>query len=222
MTDQPHCPAARVRRRLMSIYDALLAYFGPRHWWPGDSPFEVCVGAILTQNTAWSNVRKAIDGLKAAGALSVEGVHGLRVAKLAAIIRSSGYYNQKADRLKRFAATLVDEADGSLDRFFDRDTDALRARLLAMKGVGEETADSILLYAAGRPRFVVDAYTKRVFFRKAMIPEKAGYGEVQAFFERYLPPDVALYNDYHAQIVALGHHFCRPTPLCDACPVNGL
>ena len=215
-------PAANARRRLMSIYGALLAHFGPRHWWPAETPFEVCVGAILTQNTAWANVRKAIGNLKAAGALSIEGIHALDVAKLAALVRPSGYYNQKADRLARFVDVLVREAGGSLDRFFDRDADALRARLLAMNGIGEETADSILLYAAGRPRFVVDAYTKRVFSRKAMVPEKAGYAEVQAFFERSLPSDATLYNEYHAQVVALGHTFCRPTPRCDGCPVNGL
>ena len=222
MADPRRDSAANARRRLLSIYAALLAHFGPRHWWPAETPFEVCVGAILTQNTAWANVRKAIDNLKAAEALSIDGIHALGLAELAALIRPSGYYNQKADRLARFVDVLVDEAGGSLDRFFDRDTDALRARLLAMKGIGEETADSILLYAAGRSRFVVDAYTKRVFSRKAMVPEKAGYAEIQAFFERALPRDAALYNQYHAQVVSLGHEFCRPTPLCDGCPVNGL
>jgi endonuclease-3 related protein len=222
MTDPTRRGHAATRARLLAIHDACLVHFGPRHWWPADTPLEVCVGAILTQNTAWANVAKALANLKAKDALSVERLHALPVARLAALIRPSGYFNQKADRLKGFVRVLVREAGGSLDAFFDRDTDALRARLLAMKGIGEETADSILLYAAGRPRFVVDAYTKRIFHRKGMIAENARYADVQAFFERHLPPDVALYNEYHAQIVALGHHCCRPTPRCDVCPVRDL
>lgn len=223
MTDhQPHCPAAGIQGRLTAIYEALLAHFGHRHWWPGDTPFEVCVGAILTQNTAWSNVKRAIDNLKEAGALSVEGLQSLPERRIAELVRPSGYYNQKADRLRRFAGLLAKDYGGSLDRFFDRDAEALRRALLEFKGIGEETADSILLYAAGRPRFVVDAYTKRIFFRKAMLREKATYGEAQDLFEKYLPRDVDLYNDFHAQIVALGHHYCRPKPLCEDCPVRRL
>ena len=221
MTDQPHCPADGIAGRLDTIYRALREHFGHRDWWPGESPWEICVGAVLTQNTAWTNVEKAIANLKDAGALSIDAMATMPRETLAELIRPSGYYNQKAQRLGDFARWIASDY-GSLDALFDRDAAELRALLLARKGVGEETADSMVLYAAEKPVFVVDAYTKRIFARKALVADRASYAEVQALFETYLPRDVALYNDYHAQIVALGHHFCRPKPLCDSCPVRGL
>lgn len=222
MTDFTHCPAGSIEKRLLTIYEALLRHFGHRHWWPAKTPFEVCVGAILTQNTAWSNVKKAIDNLAEANLLTLKKLSAVKTDELARLIRPSGYFNQKADRLHRFACWVNDEFKGSLDLLFDLETENLREKLLAFNGIGRETTDSIILYAANKPKFVVDAYTKRIFHRKALVAKDASYAAVQELFERYLPLDVALYNDYHAQIVALGHNFCRPKPLCEKCPINGL
>lgn len=203
---------------LLSIYRALRGHFGHRDWWPGDTPFEVIVGAVLTQNAAWTNVEKAIARLKEAGALSERALANLPRDRLEELIRPSGYFRVKADRLLAVVAMLRE--NGGTAAFLKRPLGWQRERLLATRGVGPETADSILLYAANRPSFVVDAYTRRVFSRHSLVAADATYDEVQAFFEQSLPKDVALWNDYHAQIVELGKNYCRPRdPRCDACPL---
>jgi endonuclease-3 related protein len=194
--------------------------FGHRHWWPAETPFEVCIGAILTQNTAWTNVTRAIANLKEAGALSVEGIAGLELARLAELIRPSGYFNQKARRLKGFIRWLVERYGGDLDRMRRTRLPKLREQLLALNGVGPETADSILLYAANKQTFVVDAYTRRVFARHGLVRPNATYREIKDWFQVLLPKRLTLYNDFHAQIVAVGVHYCRPrNPRCQDCPL---
>ncbi len=207
--------------RLQEIYDTLLDAFGPQHWWPGETPFEVLTGAVLTQNTAWTNVERAIANLKAADALTLDGMAALDTAVLAELIRPSGYYNQKAARLQGLLRYISDK-HGDLDSFFDQDAEALREELLSLKGVGPETADSIALYAAGKPTFVVDAYTHRIFSRHNLIAEEAGYHEIREMFMDRLPEDVQLYNEYHALIVRLGKEYCKKSkPLCAQCPLEG-
>ena len=206
---------------LAEMYDALVARFGHRGWWPGDSPFEVCVGAILTQNTAWKNVAKAIENLKAAEALDPFVLHSMPEEDLAKLIRPAGYYNVKARRLKNLLGLIVEQYGGDLDSLFSLPSDELRIRLLSVNGVGFETADSIILYAAGKPIFVIDAYTGRVLKRHGLVDQQADYATMQKFFHRLLPRNTDLYNDFHAQIVAVGHHYCKKKPLCEECPLAG-
>jgi endonuclease-3 related protein len=214
-------PAGDVRRRLLTLYRALFAAYGPQEWWPGDSPFEVMVGAVLTQNTAWVNVEKAIANLKRAGALTPARFRELPVRSLAALIRPSGYYNIKAKRLANLMAFLGKRYGGSLARMFRNDPARLREGLLSVNGIGPETADAIMLYAAGHPVFVVDAYTKRIFSRHGLVPADAGYHDVQQLFLRNLPADARLFNEYHALIVRLGKEHCRKTaPRCCGCPLE--
>jgi endonuclease-3 related protein len=205
-----------------AIHDRLYEAFGPQHWWPADTPFEVAVGAVLTQNTAWTNVERAIANLKEADVLGPRAILGLTDEGLAELIRPAGYFNVKARRLKALCQFLADEADGDLTALADRDTVALRHALLTVKGVGEETADSILLYALHRTVFVVDAYTRRIFERLGLLDPGHGYGAIQATFEAALPRDLALFNEYHALIVALGKDYCKPKPRCAACPLRPL
>ena len=206
---------------LLDLYRRLYKAFGPRHWWPGDSPFEVAIGAILTQNTAWHNVRKAIDNLKAASLLSPNALYALPVDDVAAVIRPAGYYNVKARRLKNFLEFLFLENGGDLEGLLTEALDTLRDKLLSIKGVGPETADSILLYAGNRPTFVVDTYTKRILCRHRLMPQEASYDEVRFFFMDCLEPDVAMFNEYHALLVHLGHTFCsKRNPKCKACPAR--
>lgn len=211
---------------LLEVCDRLLAAFGPQHWWPGDTPLEVCVGAVLTQNTAWVNVEKAIANLKGAGLLdgereSINRMLAMPDAELAALIRPSGYFNLKARRLKGFLAFVKAETGGDLAALFRQPLSELRPRLLAVHGVGPETADSILLYAGGLPTFVVDAYTLRIMTRLGVVGEGVTYHQMQELFEKALPRDVALYNEYHALLVALGKDWCRPRgPRCGGCPLN--
>ena len=209
-----------VTARLMAVFDRLLAAFGPRHWWPGDTPFEVMVGAVLTQNTAWTNVEKAIANLKAARRLSPDAMQALSKDELAELIRPSGYFNVKADRLKSLIALVLDAGGGDPPRLLSRPADELRRDLLAVKGVGPETADSIVLYAAGYPSFVIDAYTRRIFSRAGLAAGDEPYETLRSWFMDHLPPDPALYNEYHALLVHLGKHFCRPKPLCGHCPLD--
>ena len=206
--------------QLQKMYDVLDGYFGNLHWWPGESPLEVIVGAILTQNTNWTNVEKAIQNLKAHKLLSVRALVNVPEAELAERIRPSGYYNIKARRLKHFLVYLWTVHRGNLDRLFRGDTWEIRRGLLAIHGIGEETADSILLYAAGRPIFVVDAYTKRILLRHGLIGANADYREVQALFMDNIPSSVPIFNQYHALIVETGKRFCRKKPLCLACPLK--
>jgi endonuclease-3 related protein len=208
--------------RLLNIYNILLDHFGPQHWWPGDTPFEVMVGAVLTQNTNWTNVSRAIDNLKEAGLLTPGALAALPEEILAQHIRPAGYFNLKAGRLHNLLA-LITEYEGGLDGLFAEDTASLRTLLLSVRGIGPETADSILLYAAERPVFVVDAYTHRILSRHALIAEEADYYEIQETFLDELPEDTALFNEYHALLVRLGKEFCKKsTPRCPDCPLDGI
>jgi len=208
---------------LMEVYELLLEAFGPQHWWPGETPFEVMVGAVLTQNTNWNNVHRAITNLKEAGVLEPGALARLGAAELEELIRPAGYFRVKARRLSNLVRMVMDRYDGSLEGMFARHPDELREELLAVQGIGPETADSILLYAAGKPVFVVDAYTHRVLSRHGWIDFEADYHEIQDLFHSSLPEDVQLFNEYHALIVRLGKDSCRKrNPRCDDCPLAGL
>ena len=209
-----------MRSRLLNIFDLLLHAFGPRHWWPGDSPLEVAVGAILTQNTAWTNVEKAITNLKNAGMLDVRKLGACHPAGLAQIIRPAGFYRVKAARLKAFVNFLVREYGGLVENMQDKSTATLRDQLLEIHGIGPETADSILLYALDRPVFVVDAYTVRFLKNHGIYEGTATYDDAQSLFMRYLPPDTYLFNEFHALIVYLCQKFCKTRPVCATCPLQ--
>lgn len=215
--DTPQAP----HTRLMEVFDLLLESYGPLNWWPADTPFEVCVGAILTQNTNWLNVEKAIRNLKKEGVLSMEALWDIDRGRLAELIRPSGFFNVKSARLKDFVGWVADR-HGSLDAMFEGDWQVLREELLAVRGIGRETCDSILLYAGGKPSFVVDAYTKRLFSRLGLVDEADDYERVRALFMGALPHDRALFNEYHALIVEHCKRHCRKKPLCDGCPLEGL
>jgi endonuclease-3 related protein len=207
----------------MEIYRRLENAFGPQHWWPGETPFEVMVGAILTQNTSWKNVEKAIARLKAETVLTPEGIRRLTDRELAELIRSSGFFRLKAGRLKGFVGFLFEEYGGDLLEMKEEGLDTLRPKLLKVGGIGPETADSILLYGVGKPAFVVDAYTRRVLVRHGWIREEsAPYGEVQALFTDHLPAEERLFNEYHALLVRLAKEYCRKSPDCDPCPLRTL
>jgi len=207
-------------RPLRDVYRALYRHFGPQYWWPGKTRLEVCVGAILTQGTAWTNVQMAISRLKQEGALSLAGLRQTRTPTLASWIRPAGYYNQKAHKLKAFVKMVDREAGGSLVRLFRLETGRLRRTLLEVKGIGPETADSMLLYAADRPVFVVDAYTRRMLERHHWLASSSTYDEAAFLFHFALPAEVSVFNEYHALLVALGKAYCRPTPRCEACPLR--
>ena len=209
-------------KRLEGFYSAMFAAFGAQGWWPGKTRFEVIAGAILTQNTAWTNVEKAIANLKSRGVLSPAKLHGLKIGKLAALIRPAGYFNIKAKRLKNFTDYLFKEHNGSLDRLLKhRRPKELREELLKISGIGPETADSIVLYAANMPEFVVDAYTKRILSRHLIVKDDAQYEELKSVFMDNLEPDTALFNEYHALLVRTGKDYCRPKePLCTICPLK--
>jgi len=206
--------------RLRAMYQVLLEALGPQGWWPGRTRFEVIVGAILTQNTSWANVARAIQNLRRARALTPQALAAIPPARLARLIRSSGYYNVKAGRVKRFLGFLRDQYGLNLSRMLARPPSSLRRELLAVPGIGPETADSILLYAGGMPIFVVDAYTRRILSRHGLVPPDASYDEMQALFMGALPPNAALYNEYHALLVAVGKEYCRPVPRCAECPLR--
>ncbi len=204
----------------MIIYQRLLDHYGPQHWWPAKEPFEVIIGAILTQSTAWTNVEKAIDNLKAAGALTPESLRRLPQDELAGLIYPCGYYNVKARRLKAFAQWLGEQYDGDLDKIFASNISHLRQQLLTIYGIGEETADSIILYAAGKPAFVIDAYTRRIINRTGLAPHNNVYSAFQALFMDNLPADASLFNEYHALLVRLAKDVCRTHPRCQQCCLN--
>ena len=208
-----------IGERLKSIFLRLLEHFGPRFWWPAETPFEVCIGAILTQNTAWTNVEKAISALKKADVLTVESIDAIEAGVLAELIRPSGYYNVKSVRIKGFVAWLRARHKGSLDEMFSGEWRELRKELLKVAGIGPETCDSILLYAGKKPTFVVDAYTRRLFHRLGLLPANAGYDETRLLFMEHLPGDALLFNEYHALIVEECKTYCRTRPLCDHCPL---
>ena len=208
--------------RLQEVYRRLLAAFGPQHWWPAKFPFEVVVGAVLVQNTSWRNVERAIGNLREAGLLEPHALAALPEETLQDLIRPAGYFRIKAKRLRSLVHFLVERYGGSLEAMFATPPATLRDDLLAVHGIGKETADSILLYALRRRKFVVDAYTRRFLARHGLIAPGATYAEVQSLFERNLPPSPRLYNEYHALIVRLGKEFCRTKPRCDRCPLQPL
>lgn len=219
-------------RRLSAIYHKLYSFFGPQHWWPADEPFEVIVGSILTQNTSWQNVEKAIVNLKKRRVLTARKLYKLPKETLASLIRPAGYYNIKSKRLKEFLRFLFENYQGDIKRLSLADTGFLRQQLLSVNGIGPETADSILLYALGKPIFVVDAYTKRILLRHRFVRENAGYTEIQNLFmqnpalskKKRLQSrkgGVKLFNEYHALLVRLGKEFClKNKPKCDTCPLK--
>ena len=196
--------------------------YGPQHWWPAEEPFEVMVGAILTQSAAWLNVEKAIANLKAAGALSPEALRRLSLPEIATIIRPCGYYNAKARKLKSLAHWLGEYCDDNLSRLFASSTDQLRRQLLSVYGIGQETADSIILYAPNKPIFVIDAYTRRIINRIGLAPDGNSYTAYQALFMDNLPADAGLFNEYHALLVCLGKNVCRNRPLCQQCCLQNI
>jgi endonuclease-3 related protein len=209
-----------LNRILPDIYRRLFAQFGPQHWWPAREPFEVIVGAILTQSTAWTNVEKAIANLKAAGKLSPFTLRRLPETELAGLIHPCGYYNVKARRLKAFMDWFGEQYEDSMDKLFSGDTNSLRRELLGVYGIGEETADSIMLYAGNKPTFVIDAYTRRIINRLGIAAKSNRYTDYQALFISHLPSDAALFNEYHALLVKLAKDFCRKRPLCEDCCLN--
>jgi endonuclease-3 related protein len=208
------------RERLLAVFRALFAAYGPQDWWPGETPFEVMVGAVLTQSTAWTNVERALAGLARRIPLTADSILSLPVDDLAELLRPVGYFNVKARRLRAFCADFLDH--GGLDGLADLPTAELRQRLLAVHGVGPETADDMLLYAFDRPVFVVDAYTRRIFARLGALRGDEGYETIRHGFEQALGPDAALLNDYHALIVRHGKDICRPRPRCAACCLRAL
>lgn len=209
-------------KKIQEIYKKLYKAFGPQDWWPGDTPFEVAVGAILTQNTNWGNVEKAINNLKKAKALSAKSLHRMPVKKLAKLIRPAGYFNVKAKRLKFFIDFLIGDYQGSTQKLKKERIDSLRKKLLDVNGIGPETADSILLYALDKPIFVIDAYTKRALSRHKILKYDEPYEKFQELFHESLKKDVELFNEYHALFVRLGKVFCKKKPVCEKCPLNFL
>lgn len=209
--------------RLQAMYERMLARLGPQHWWPAETPFEVMVGAILTQNTTWKNVEKAIANLKGVGLMSLEGLSALPTGLLAEYIRPAGYYNIKAGRLHNLLTWINDRHNGDLQSFLEQPLPEFRQQLLTIKGIGRETADSILLYAAGLPIFVVDAYTHRILVRHQIIDEECGYETIQELFMDNLACDPGLYNEYHALLVRVGNVYCKKKhPDCASCPLQGM
>ncbi len=210
------------RRTLEAIYRRLFKKFGRQHWWPGDTPFEVMVGAILAQSTAWVNAALAIDQLKQKRLLSPSALDRLPDGRLAPLIRSSGYFNQKAKRLKKFVRHFQRKYAGNVSRMRRVSLAPLRQELLGLPGIGPETADSILLYALGKPTFVVDAYTRRILARHSLIPWEASYEEIRSLFMKHLPGRAPLFNEYHALLVAFGKEICQTHPKCHLCPLRDI
>ncbi len=208
-------------KNLLHLYELLRERFGFLNWWPGDTPFEVIIGAILTQNTSWKNVEKAVNNLKSKGYLSPEKMKSMNIKKLAEYIKPSGYYNQKAIKLKEFLSFFEKNFDLKIEKMKKVNKNRLRQMLLSVKGIGKETADSILLYALSKKIFVIDAYTRRILERLGVWSKSdCEYDELRIFFEKNIPPNLRLYKDFHAQFVMLGKNFCRKgKPLCNDCPL---
>ena len=205
---------------LRQFYDALYQRYGPQRWWPADTPLEVMVGAVLTQNTNWKNVERAIARLRAADLLDLAALHTVPTDRLAELIRPAGYFNVKARRLKSLIDMVWRGYDGDLAGMFAQPMAELREVLLSVRGVGPETADSVLLYAGGCPTFVGDAYTYRVVVRHGLADAQSGYEDLKQLFEDALEPDVDLYNEYHALLVRVGKEHCRRRARCDGCPLD--
>lgn len=208
---------SNVKERLEDIYRRLFRCYGPQRWWPGEEPFEVMVGAVLTQSVAWKNVEKAITNLKTTNVMSPATLRSIPLQELAELIHPTIYFNQKARKLKALVEWFQASCDDSLEVMCEKETFALRTELLFVWGIGEETADSIVLYAAEKPLFVIDAYTRRILDRIGVTPDGNKYSDYQALFMRNLPLDVSMFNEYHALFVRLGKDICRPKPLCDQC-----
>jgi endonuclease-3 related protein len=209
-----------INQKLQDIYRQLMGCYGPQHWWPAKEPFEVMVGAILTQTAAWRNVEKAIANLRTAKALSPEALRRFKPTDIALLIRPCGYYNAKALKLKGMAYWLGEHYKDNLDKLFANSVDHLREELLSIRGIGEETADSIILYAANKPIFVIDAYTRRILGRIGIALDNGSYSAYQSLLMKNLPLDVSLYNEYHALLVCLAKNVCRKEPLCQQCCLN--
>ncbi|HVP12604.1 MAG TPA: endonuclease III domain-containing protein [Phycisphaerae bacterium] len=212
--------SSKAGTELMKFYKALHEAYGPQGWWPGDTPTEIAIGAILVQNTNWQNVEKAIARLRDAGMLNWQALYKVRMGELAELIRPAGYYQVKARRLKNLVTWLCEQHGGDLENLRALPLAELREQLLAVNGIGPETADSILLYALDRPTFVVDTYTARVTRRHGLIDGEADYYQLKSLFEDNLPDDVGLFNEYHALLVAVGKRHCRPTARCSGCPLE--
>ena len=206
--------------KLIELYHKLYHAFGPQHWWPGDTPFEIAVGAVLTQNTNWGNVEKAIESMKKEKVLNARSIHEMGTDRLASLIKPAGYFNIKAKRLKAFIDFLMNEYHGSMKRMAGEGMETLRAKLLNIHGIGSETADSILLYALEKPIFVIDAYTKRVLSRHDIVRHNESYEKIQELFHSTFTRDARLFNEYHALFVKLGKTYCMTKPRCEGCPLR--
>jgi len=209
-----------IKKVLLSIYERLFTRYGPQKWWPAEETFEVIIGAILTQSAAWTNVEKAISNLKASGKMTPQAIRQLTQAELAQIIRPSGYYNVKAQKLQAFVKWLEEQHNYNLKKLFNINTSQLRKQLLSIFGIGEETADSIMLYAGNKPVFVIDAYTRRIISRAGLAPPKSSYDVYQTLFMSNLPANTELFNEYHALLVRLGKDVCKTRPTCNQCCLN--
>ncbi len=206
---------------ILQFYHTLYREFGKQNWWPADAPFEVIIGAILTQNTSWNNVKKAIENLKKNDFIDAKKLFQLDTEKLKELIRPAGFFNQKAKTIKNFLTFLFSNYDGNLNNLLNEEDDTLRYKLLHIKGIGKETADSIILYAAGKPAFVIDKYTKRIFIRHNIINNQdIEYDELQKIIQNNIPKKTELYNEYHALLVKVGKELCKTKPLCWKCPLN--
>ncbi len=210
----------QTNQKLMEMFSLLFDHYGPRNWWPAETELEMMVGAILTQNTNWKNVEKAIENLKRSNTISLKNLSSISISELAQKIRPAGYYNIKAKRLKNLISFIVNHYNGNMKKLLEDETQALRQGLLSVNGIGPETADSIILYAANRPVFVIDAYTHRILNRHDMTEDQSTYQELQELFMDNLPEDSSLFNEFHALIVETGKDFCKKKPLCEGCPLT--
>jgi len=209
-----------IQERLLSIFNTLLHSFGKRHWWPGETTLEIIIGAVLTQNTSWKNVEKAIKNLKRHDALNIDRLHRMDKTELARIILPSGFYNIKSDRLKNIIDVIYNDYDSNISKLYSVNVWHTRDKLLAIKGIGKETADSIILYALNKPIFVIDAYTKRFLQNHRLYNGESDYDSLQQFFMKNLPEDTYLFNEFHALIVYLCQNFCKKIPVCEECPLK--
>jgi len=206
----------------MRIYHKMKDHFGPLHWWPGETPFEIMIGAILTQNTSWSNAEKAIRNLKTESLLTPQKLDHISKSRLETLLKPSGFFRVKARRVKEFLRHLRQSYQYEIRRMKAQSTSFLREELLEINGIGKETADSILLYALSKKVFVIDAYTRRIYSRHGFWNQKLEYDAIRNWFEEALPKRTGLWNDYHAQLVMVGKHYCKSKPKCNECPLNFL
>lgn len=209
-----------MQKRLLNIFHTLLESFGKRNWWPGETEIEIIIGAVLTQNTSWKNVEKAITNLRKHNALDINTLHGMDRERLADIIKPSGFYNIKSTRLKNIIKVIHDDFSGNINELKEINILKMRGKLLGINGIGRETADSIILYALNKPIFVIDAYTKRFLTNHGIHDGDKGYDELQELFMKNLPHDTYLFNEFHALIVCLCQSFCKKVPLCKGCPLE--